>query len=86
MLEKSLEIGGYLKGSSRGRVGHDFGHEGRKESLQLVIEPDKKKSKFLPPLMLYYDWEGEAGDRNVRMKLGIEFTAQSCIKLQLAEN
>jgi hypothetical protein len=36
--------------------------------------------------MLYYDWEGEAGDRNVRMKLGIEFTAQSCIKLQLAEN
>lgn len=44
MLEKSLEIGGYLKGSSRGRVGHDFGHEGRKESLQLVIEPDKKKA------------------------------------------
>jgi hypothetical protein len=42
VLEKGLEIGGYLERSDRGRVGHDIGHDCRKESLQLEIEGDKK--------------------------------------------
>lgn len=40
------------------KTGHDIGHDGRKESLQLVVGPNykKKKDKFLPPLRLN-NWE-----------------------------